>query len=66
MNSSIIDQDPSWMKTASDEELRGFLHNYLDHMEDSPRYRELKRAFDAECNHRSRAYYESLNNGEWI
>ena len=66
MNSSILDQDPKWMRTASDEKLREFLHGYLDNMEDGPRYRELKKAFDAECNRRSGAYYASLNNGEWI
>jgi hypothetical protein len=54
------------MRTASEEKLREFLHGYLDNMEDGPRYRELKKAFDAECNRRSGAYYASLNNGEWI
>lgn len=66
MNSSIVDQDPKWMRTASNEELQEFLHRYLDEMDDSPKYRELKKAFDAECNRRSGEYYESLNNGEWI
>lgn len=66
MNSAILDLDPKWMRTASEEELREFVQEYLDGMEDGPRYRKLKKAFDAECNRRSEAYYASLENGEWI
>lgn len=66
MNSSIVEQDPSWMRNASDDELREFLHTYLDNMEDSPRFRVLLKAFNEECDRRSRKHYEQLNNGEWI
>ena len=66
MNSRIIDQDPAWMRTATVDELREFLHEHLDKMEDSSKYQMLKRAFDAECNRRSGSHYEQLNNGEWI
>lgn len=66
MNSSILDKEPSWMATATEAELREFLHEYLDEMEDCPRYRELKAAFDRECSRRSGEYYEQKNGGEWI
>ena len=65
MNESVMDRDPSWMRDATEDELRAFV-KILDEMEDGPRQRELLSAFNCECDRRSRGYYEGLGNGEWI
>lgn len=66
VNKPTIEDRVKWLKGASEEGLRDFLHEYLEKMEDPEEYRELKKAYDKECAKRSNAYYESLNAGEWI
>lgn len=65
MNESILDKDPSWMRTATVGELQAFV-KILDAQPDSPRIRELGEAFNRECNRRAGEDYDARNNGEWI
>ena len=55
-----------WFRSATEQELRDFLNSQLEPMADSPEKAELLKMFNAECDRRSRAFYEMQNNGEWI
>ena len=59
--------NPSWFRDATESELREFVRA-LDENEipEGIKRNELEAAFNKECNRRSGAYYESLNDGEWI
>lgn len=61
----IMEEDPKWMRNASEDELRDFV-KVLDANENHPRHEELKVAFDKECNRRAAGYFEAKNRGEWI
>ena len=65
LNDCIMDEDPKWMREASEEKLREFV-KVLDANENHPRHDLLVKAFDKECNRRAAKYYESRNGGEWI
>ena len=65
LNDSIMDEDPKWMREASEEKFREFV-KVLDANENDPRHELLMKAFDKECNRRAAEYYESRNGGEWI
>lgn len=65
LSPDILNKDPSWMRTATEEQLRNFIR-FLDEQPMSPRKEELLKAFDNECNRRAARCYESINNGEWI
>lgn len=66
LNSHIGIQDVSMFQTATDEELSVLLHEHIEKMPDGPERDKIYRAFEKECNRRSREYYEKLNQGEWI
>lgn len=65
LNDCIMDEDPKWMREASEEKLREFV-KVLDANENHPRHDLLVKAFDKECNRRVAKCYESRNGGEWI
>ena len=65
LNPNILDKDPSWMRTASVDELREFIR-FLDDQPNTPRVKELLIAFDKECDRRAAMDNETRNNGEWI
>lgn len=65
LSSKLVDRDPKWLKTASEDQLREFTRE-LDDMAESPRKKELFEAFIRECDRRAADYYEKLNKGEWI
>lgn len=65
MNKMVLDQDPKWMRSATESELREFV-KILDEHENHPRFRMLLEAFDKECNRRAAEYNEARNGGEWI
>ena len=65
LSNSIIEEDPRWLRNASEEELREFVR-VLDENRNHPRHDLLMKAFDKECNRRAAEYYESRNGGEWI
>ena len=65
LNDSIMEEDPKWMRSASEDRLREFV-KVLDANENHPRHNMLMAAFDKECNRRAAEYYESRNGGEWI
>ena len=65
LNPNILDKDPSWMRTASVDELREFIR-FLDDQPNTPRVKELLIAFDKECDRRAAMDNENRNNGEWI
>lgn len=69
MSSKInwLELQPSWFRTATDDELRGFVQAVDNgEMPIGSKYNELKAAFDRECSRRSGEHYEHLGNGEWI
>ena len=60
-----MEREPSWMRTASEEELRAFV-KILDDNYEHPRQGLLVKAFDMECDRRAAIENENRANGEWI
>ena len=65
LSSDIMEKDSSWMRTASEDDLRAFV-KVLDANESHPRHGLLVKAFDKECNRRSGIENERRAGGEWI
>lgn len=65
MNNGVLNQDPKWMRIATESELREFV-KILDENETHPRFRMLRDAYDKECDLRAAEYFEQKNGGEWI
>lgn len=65
MNNTKL-RDDAWLARATEAELRDYLRNVIEQMEDGEEKEHQLAAFDKECDRRSGAYNESLNNGEWI
>lgn len=68
-NSSVNNaklRDEAWLARATEAELRDYLRNVIEQMEEGEEKNRQFAAFDRECDRRSGAYNESLNNGEWI
>ena len=65
LNSEVMNKSPSWMREATEDELRDFV-KVLDANESHPRHGELMKAFSKECNRRASSNYEQRARGEWI
>ena len=65
LSNDIMEKEPSWMRTASEDDLRAFV-KVLDDNYEHPRHGLLVKAFDKECDRRAAIENENRANGEWL